>query len=394
MTGQIADRKTVIMGAEDNALPVLLTFPVAASTTIYAGSMVAVNAAGYAVPASASPGLKVVGRCERTVINQATGGSATPDGIGNGNAGSVNVRVHQGAFYYDLNTDGGTFSIASFGQNVFAVDDHTLSLSDAGGTRPYAGYTLDGGGTMTPPKSLNQVGVMLGVANPFALNPELGGASAAFKARAVVTTLQAYTGSGTNVLTETANGAISAADGVTLAAGDVVFIQAGTTNLTGAVDSGPWTVTSLGGAGSKWVLTRPDWFTTGAAVQVGQVIDIGGEGAIWKGTQWKSFAATSANVIGTNDPTFYVGRVTQQITLVASASTISNVGLLSATKTGIEYDYTGTGAIAGTVGYGQTAAITPGYIGTGSVAIAALASGMTKNGTTDVSVVNVTIVNW
>src|SRR5882672_9402921 len=74
------------------------------------------------------------------------------------------------------------------------------------------------------------------------------------KVRAVVTSLQAYTGTGTATLTETSNGAWAAQDGVTNVVGDTVFIPATTTNLTGALDCGPWLISSLGSAGSQWVL--------------------------------------------------------------------------------------------------------------------------------------------
>ena len=400
MTAQTADRKVPKLGDVNTVFPVLLAFPVEANTSIFEGALVAINAAGNAIPASqATPLEKIVGVCNRQALNLAIGGTTSPEaGIATGVAGSIKVTVLQGAWYFNANTDGGNFTLGTFGANVFASDDNTVSLSDGGGTRPYAGYVLDPtalmlavttGGTVSGP------GIMVATANPYAANPELpSGSTSAFKARAVITSLAAYTGSGTGVLTETANGAWPAQDGVTNAVGDIVLIQGGTTNLTAALDSGPWQITNLGSAGSKWVLTRPDWFSHGSTIPIAAVVEVGGEGTLFKGTSWKSFAATSANVVDTNDPTFYVGRVTQQITLVASAATVSNVGLLSATKTGIEYDYTGTGAIAATVSYGQTAAITPGYIGTGSVPIAAMASGMTKNGTTDVSVLNVTVINW
>lgn len=214
-----------------------------------------------------------------------------------------------------------------------------------------------------------------------------------FACRAVVTSLAANAGTTTGVLTANANGALATQDGVsTLAVGDNVFIQGGTTNLGAAADSGPWQIQSLGSASSKWVFARPSWWTHGAAMTLAQKIQIGGEGTFWAGTKWTSYAAP-ASAVDTTDPAFYVDEVTQQITLVASAATIANVGIRSASKFSLIFDYTGTGAIAATVGYGQTGAATPGYIGTASIAIAALASGMAKNGTTDVSVVNVTTKN-
>ncbi len=40
-------------------------YPVEANTTVYLGSMVALNANGNAVPASSAAGLRIVGRAER-----------------------------------------------------------------------------------------------------------------------------------------------------------------------------------------------------------------------------------------------------------------------------------------------------------------------------------------
>jgi hypothetical protein len=394
MTALGNDRKTDQLGTADTVYPGLLRYPVEASTSIYGGALVAINASGNAVPASAIGALKCVGRAERQCLNLATGGTFSPDGIANGNAGSIAVPVHQGCFYFNVNGDS-TITKANFGANVYASDDNTVSLSDAGGTRPYAGFIVDPAGAMAPSPLSTQVGVMVGVSNPYASNPELAtGASTAFKARAVVTTLQAYTGSGTNVLTETSNGAISAADGVTLALNDVVFIQGGTANLTDPKDSGPWTVTSLGGASAKWTLTRPDWWSTGSAITQGAVVDLSGEGTVWPATAWKAFAA-SGKVIGTDDPTFYVGRMTQSVALVSSATTVSNVGIKSATKSQIVATFVvAGGTVTGTVGYGIIAAPTPGYIGTASAVVDALASGMTKNGTADTSTVAITVINW
>ena len=61
MTALAQDRITNQYGTPDSVEPLLLSFPVAAATTIYGGSLVATNAAGYAVPASASNALKIWG---------------------------------------------------------------------------------------------------------------------------------------------------------------------------------------------------------------------------------------------------------------------------------------------------------------------------------------------
>jgi hypothetical protein len=405
MTALIADRKTDKLAPEDVAYPVLLKYPVEASTNIYGGALVAINAAGNAVPASAIGALKCVGRAERQCLNQATGGTISPDGIANGNAGSILVTVRQGVYYFNINADS-TITKASFGANVYASDDNTVSLSDAGGTRPYAGWIIDPQqtaalGNMNP--STSQVGVFVGVANPYALNPELASFAGQFKARAVVTSLAAYTGTGTGTLTASANGAWAAQDGVTNAVGDIVFIQAGTTNLTGAVDSGPWQISSLGGASAKWILIRPDWWQNGSTMPVGAVIEVGGEGSVYLGTSWKSFAAVGSAVVGTNDPAFYVGRITFAVTLVTGfvklGPTQSFPGIKSLTTSGIEFTPTNFNGASSTVSYRTGAyasggsATAAGYMGTATASITALVAAGTFN-TSDVSTGLITLVNW
>lgn len=386
MTAATQDVKSDKEGTEELPDIPLYAFPVETNTQIFGGTMVATNAAGNAVPASAAGAKIVWGRCERQINNLNTN---APFGA----AGAQFVLVRKGIFYQNQDA---TIAQANVGQNCFAVDDNTVSLSDNGGTRPYAGVIQPIAKNAT--KSLattDQVPVWLGYANAYALNPQLTSVATQFKARGVVTSLQAYTGTGTNVLTETANGAWAAQDGITNVVGDVVFIQAGTTNLTGSLDSGPWQITSLGSAGTKWVLTRPDWWSTGSVMPLGAVIDMGGEGTFWAGTAWKSFAAVGSAVIGTNDPAFYVGRVVQSVALVASATTVSNVGIRSATKSQIVATFVvAGGTVTGTVGYGIIAAPTPGYIGSASAVVDALAAGMTKNGTADTSTVAITVINW
>lgn len=396
MTALIADRKTDTLSPVDGVDPVLLSLPVAASTSIYGGAFVGVNSSGYAVPGAATNSLKIVGRAEAQALNQTQASGGSPGATGS--AGSINVLVRRGVFYGNVNADT-TITIASFGSSVYLSDDNTFSTSDAGGTRPYAGWIFDPAGDMAPSPLSNQVGVFVGMPNPYTSSTA---ASTQNRARNVVTSLAAYSGTTTNVLTASANGAWATQDGVTNVVGDVVFVQGGTVHLTAAADSGPWQITSLGGASAKWVLTRPDWFTTGAVLPVAYTLDIGGEGAMWGGTSWRSFAAVGSAVVGTNDPAFYVGRITQKITLASSASTFiaasaqsTNVGIYNGSTVGIEITYTGTGATASTtVGYMVTATPTAGYIGTSVATINAVAAGMTKNGSADASVLLVTVINW
>lgn len=405
MAALTQDRKTDKLDTDDTVDARQVKYPVEAATSIWGGAMVAVDSLGNAVPAQVMvPGsstlaqLRIVGRAERQCVNQTSGGTISPDGIGNGTAGSIKVRVRRGIFYYNINADS-TIGGAQFGASVYASDDNTVSLSDAGGTRPYAGWVIDAGANQNP--NSTQVGVALGFPNPYALNALLS-SSSQFVARNVVTSLAAYTGSGTNVLTASANGAFGAQDGVTNVANDIVFIQGGTTNLTAAADAGPWQVTAVGGAG-KWSLQRPDWFTSGSTCQLGQIVNVGGEGTAYFGTQWKAFATSGSQIVGTNDLKFYVGRITFSVTLVTGfvklGASQTFPGLWSATLSGIEFTPTNFSGAGSTISYRTGAyasggsATAAGYMGTSTVSVTALVAAGTFN-TTDVSSGLITIINW
>ena len=97
---------------------------VAASTTVYAGALVAQNASGNAVPASDAAGLVVLGRAEATV-----------------SAGDVLV-IRRGAFLFDNGTSTEALTVADIGADCYVVDDQTVGK--LGGTnRVKAGKVLD-----------------------------------------------------------------------------------------------------------------------------------------------------------------------------------------------------------------------------------------------------------
>lgn len=127
-------------------------------------------------------------------------------------------------------------------------------------------------------------------------------------ARGVITTIAAYTGTLSGVLTGSAVGALGAQDtGVTPAIGDLLFlpkVTGGAGGTTVGADAGPWVVTTPGNASTKFVLTRPGWYQHGAPIPQCLDIRIGGEGTIWKGKTWRSFCAPGL-VIDTGDPLFY-----------------------------------------------------------------------------------------
>ena len=106
-----------------------LTLKVAASTKIWGGTMVALNASGYAVPASATAGLKVVGRAFMA-------GSYNVDNTaGIDGALTVEVELSKGVrggqwFAYDIDS-GSPLTQALLLTDVFVADDHTVGASES-----------------------------------------------------------------------------------------------------------------------------------------------------------------------------------------------------------------------------------------------------------------------
>src|SRR5260370_36632453 len=102
-------------------------FPVEANTNIYRGGIVALNAAGNAVPAAATTttanALKVVGRAEY-VKNGIPGQNA----INNpGAAGAISITARKGVFLYAPYRSVGA---AQVGLVCFARDDNNLTATD------------------------------------------------------------------------------------------------------------------------------------------------------------------------------------------------------------------------------------------------------------------------
>jgi hypothetical protein len=386
MTAATQDVVSPQYGVPESAYPNLIGIGVAASTTIYAETIVAVNASGYAVPASASTAVKVVGRCERQVVNQTTVGP------GIGTNGALQVQVRQGAFYFGNPSSGvDNITVANLFQPCFVIDDNNVGLTDAGGTRPYAGiiYSLGLAGT----SDAGRVAVFLGLANPYESDAAESG-SAAFKAKAVVTALSGtYTGSTTGILTASANSAFGTQDGVTtLAVGDVVILPAGTTHITAATDAGPYQITALGASGAKWVLTRPDWWATGSVIPNGAKIQLSGDGTLFKATAWKSYAA-QGTVVDSTDPSLYPEEVTTVVALSSGVKAIATIPVLSATKTNIVVTLnTLGGTYTTTTGYGLIVPPTAGPIGTCTFTVNALVSAGVVL-TTDTSTVAVSVLN-
>ncbi len=87
-------------------------FPVAAATKIYAGSMVCVNAGGYAAPAADISGCRFAGVALEQVDN-----TAGADGV-------IMIRLRRsGVFEFDA----AALTQAKVGDAMYAVDDQTFA---------------------------------------------------------------------------------------------------------------------------------------------------------------------------------------------------------------------------------------------------------------------------
>lgn len=118
-----ADRNTQMTDGE------LIPVPMAA-VKIFAGSLVAANATGYATPGAVSTALTYLGRAEATVDNT---------GLAPG-AKSVLVRRHK-AFKW-ANSGADAVTQASLGKLCYIADDQTVALTNGNGTRSPAGIVL------------------------------------------------------------------------------------------------------------------------------------------------------------------------------------------------------------------------------------------------------------
>lgn len=128
MTALAASRPTKTLLSRSRSVPV------AASVTIYEGSLVAFDTSGYARPARVSTSDRIIGRCTETVTNGTTAGAV-----------SVNVDSDSIARFAISSS---SITQAHIGRACFAVDDQTVSLTDNANTRCRVGriYQVDSSG--------------------------------------------------------------------------------------------------------------------------------------------------------------------------------------------------------------------------------------------------------
>ena len=105
--------------------------PVAASTRIFAGSLVCLNAAGNAVPGSTSATLKARGLAQEHIDNR------------DGAAGDQRIETRRGTFHFANSASADEITREDIGELAYIVDDQTVAKTDATSTRSVAGTIAD-----------------------------------------------------------------------------------------------------------------------------------------------------------------------------------------------------------------------------------------------------------
>jgi hypothetical protein len=100
--------------------------PMAASTTLYKGALVCLNASGYAVPGSTATTLTALG-----VLGDQSFGLSLDRVVNSGSAGDVKVDIEGGTFGFD-GTGGDLPTIADIGKVVYITDDETVCKTGTG----------------------------------------------------------------------------------------------------------------------------------------------------------------------------------------------------------------------------------------------------------------------
>lgn len=126
MSATTEDRDTTRFSGDVD--PALLSLPVAATTAIPAGVIVADNGSGYAVNALASTSTIPCGVSQEAVDNS------------DGGNGDLNIQVRRGAFWF---VNGDSITIADRFSPAYVMDNQTVSKGTGGSTRPQCGIIMD-----------------------------------------------------------------------------------------------------------------------------------------------------------------------------------------------------------------------------------------------------------
>lgn len=110
---------------------VVFADPMAASVKIFAGALVCLNAAGFAVPGSTSTTLKARGVAQEQVDNST------------GAAGAQQVNTRRGCFPFANSAAADEITRADIGATAYIVDDQTVAKTNGTNTRSAAGVIRD-----------------------------------------------------------------------------------------------------------------------------------------------------------------------------------------------------------------------------------------------------------
>jgi hypothetical protein len=362
---------TAVRDTKESALLLdgILSFPMAAATTIFAGDVVCTDASGNAVALTASTALRAWGRAERTVIN------TVPAGFGA--AGALRIDAKRGVYGLPNGAGADVINASHVGRLAYGGPAATANLTDGGGLRPALGkiYGLLGSD------------VLVGIGEPSLYDiadDVVGGSPNAIKtarARNVVNgnvaDLAAYVVASDATLNDATAGV----------AGNVVLLIAQTT----AAQNGLYVIGTV--AGGLAPLTRIAPMPTGYAFLAGEFDIAVASGTVFGNTKWFNSAA---GTVGTNDPATYPEKVTISQALVAGTFTITSIPVLSVTKSfvGLTRRIANTSSL--TIMYCTTSAgangVTAGAIGTASVIVqACVAAGTINSG--DISTLEFSVHN-
>lgn len=120
MVALAKDRNTELQDGE------LISVPVAAAKKIFAGSLVAANATGFATPGATATTLTALGRAEETIDNSA------------GADGALSILVRRKKAFKFAN-DADAVTQADVLKTVYMVDDQTVAKTNGSSTRSAAG---------------------------------------------------------------------------------------------------------------------------------------------------------------------------------------------------------------------------------------------------------------
>lgn len=125
MAALTQDRSTPLRNSEQ------FSFPVAAATKLYAGSLVCLNSSGYLTKGAAATTLKCVGIAEASADNSA------------GANGALFGKVRRGTFRFANSASADLIALADVGSDCYIVDDQTVAKTNGSSTRSVAGKIRD-----------------------------------------------------------------------------------------------------------------------------------------------------------------------------------------------------------------------------------------------------------